>query len=108
MLASAEGQQHARPDQRDGYRVGHFLSPQRLDLASEFVVLAIEVMVDRHHPAVVGVERGAQIVDRGAALPTSSIRSYSRQRSSPRPRLALLHVEVDPRRDIGDERELPS
>ena len=33
-----------------------FLLPERLDLARQIVVLGGEMVVDRHHPAVVGVE----------------------------------------------------
>ena len=83
--------------------------PQRLDLASEFVVLAVEVVVDRHHPAVVGVELGAQRRGSSCGVLADFVHALEiRHAFLAAQRLALLEVEVDPGRDISDQRELPS
>ena len=59
-------------------------APQRVDLAGEFVILAVQMMVDRHHPAVVDVELGPHVVDRGAPRPIAAMRSKSDGRSAKR------------------------
>src|SRR5688572_11896626 len=74
--------------------------PQSFDLARQVIILAVEMMIDGHHPAVVGVERGAKCVDRAAAAtdfghPVEFGHSFGSS-----VRLLPLEVEIDAGGDV--------
>src|SRR5688572_10545775 len=88
--------------------VPSFLLPQRFDLARQLVVLAVEMVVDRHHPAVVGIELGAQVMDGCAAAADVGHPLELRLALVAAGRPVLLDVEVEAGGDIGDQRGFPA